>query len=246
MCWLIFLLAEKIDCVINGHCHHRSMEKVISKKIDDFLLTTKEAIQMQLQEVRDTPNVHQLWDYINHYDKMPVTANELTKKNYLDKLNQKIKNFIDVFKVQIKAKMSELDLNLVAFSQFIDTLPTLTLDADDVAKRKRQQNVIPDANRCLARLANQTQCTRKKVFTHNVCGTHLKNIPFGLIDNSVSVNLRQLDVSCIEIRGIVYFIDAYHNVYDPQAVLANQLNPPIIAKAVIGLDGDVHIPELCI
>jgi hypothetical protein len=33
-----------------------------------------------------------------------------------------------------------------------------------------------------------------------------------------------------EIKGIVYYVDANKNVYDPEDILANKINPRVIMK----------------
>jgi hypothetical protein len=52
-----------------------------------------------------------------------------------------------------------------------------------------------------------------------------------------------VEVTTIDIKGIIYYIDNTCHVYDPEDIVANNVNPKIIAKYV--KNGDVYsIPEL--
>ena len=53
----------------------------------------------------------------------------------------------------------------------------------------------------------------------------------------------KLEVSAIDIKGIVYYIDNNSNVYDTSDILANKKNPRVIAN--YERNGDEYvIPEL--
>ena len=64
---------------------------------------------------------------------------------------------------------------------------------------------------------------------HIYCGTHIKGIPHGEItDNTNNVTHKTRKVWAQEIKGIIYYIDNDNNVYKPQEILENKINPSII------------------
>ena len=116
---------------------------------------------------------------------------------------------------------------------------------EDFAKRKRVKNIVPTYERCSAKRANGEQCTRrKKDDTNAYCGTHCKGRPHGVINESTTVaTSRKIQVSAIDIKGIVYYLDDNGNVYDTEDILSNIKNPRVIAQ--YEKDGDKYsIPEL--
>lgn len=103
---------------------------------------------------------------------------------------------------------------------------------EDGTKRKRIKNVVPLFDRCVAKRANGEQCTRRKKEGEGYCGTHIKGRPHGCVnemDETVVTN-KKVEVWIQEIKGIVYYVDANKNVYDPEDILANKINPRIIMK----------------
>ncbi len=46
-----------------------------------------------------------------------------------------------------------------------------------------------------------------------------------------------------DIKGIIYYIDDQSNVYDPNDIMNNTVDPKIIAKYVVN-DGNYSIPSL--
>lgn len=104
--------------------------------------------------------------------------------------------------------------------------------SDEVSKRKRVKNVVPLFDRCIAKRANGEQCTRRKKEGEGYCGTHIKGRPHGCVNESVDqiITNKKVEVWIQEIKGIVYYVDANKNVYDPEDILANKINPRIIMK----------------
>ena len=106
------------------------------------------------------------------------------------------------------------------------------LCSDDLVKRKRVKNVVPLFDRCVAKRANGEQCTRRKKEGEGYCGTHTKGRPHGSV-NETSENVatnKKVEVWIQEIKGIIYYIDADNNVYDPEDILLNKINPKVIMK----------------
>ena len=112
------------------------------------------------------------------------------------------------------------------------------LDMSDMMKKKRTKNVVPMVDRCTAKCAGNEQCTRKKKNGSDVCGTHSKGIPHGVITETQQVSLKKLEVWTQDISGIMYYIDANGNIYKTEDVLKNKSNPAIYAKWK--KEGDVY------
>jgi hypothetical protein len=115
---------------------------------------------------------------------------------------------------------------------FLNNYNYLELTMDDFKKRKRVKNVIQDYCRCNAKKGNGNQCTRKKKDNIEFCGTHEKSRPYGTIENNGTVNpiINKIDIWYQEIKGIYYYIDQFNNVYLPEDILYNKVNPSVIAK----------------
>lgn len=113
-----------------------------------------------------------------------------------------------------------------------------SLDMSDIIKKKRTKNVVPMDDRCTAKCADNEQCTRKKKAGNDVCGTHRKGIPHGVITEKQPVSLKKSEVWTQDINGIMYYIDANENIYKTEDVLKNKTNPSIYAKWK--KDGDVY------
>ena len=75
------------------------------------------------------------------------------------------------------------------------------------------------------------------------CGTHVKGTPNGVFDKDVKQKptKRTIEVIVQDIKGIVYYIDNDHNVYNTEDVIANKENPRIIAKWEKTLRGEYEI-----
>jgi len=107
-----------------------------------------------------------------------------------------------------------------------------TVCGDDLVKRKRVKNSVPLFDRCIAKRANGEQCTRRKKEGEGYCGTHIKGRPHGSVNETAEnmVTNKKVEVWVQEIKGIVYYVDADKNVYDPEDILANKVNPRVIMK----------------
>jgi hypothetical protein len=164
------------------------------------------------------------------------------------RLNKNIENYIIAFKDSIKNKIIELNLDdkhkTNELLEFVYDYDRLILTKDDFAKRKRIKNTIPTLNRCNAKRANGEQCTRRKKKDCEFCGTHSKGTPHGLIktgENNDVVN-EKIEVFAEDIKGIIYYIDKYNNVYKTEDILKGKENPEIISKCV-KQNGVYTIPE---
>ena len=164
-------------------------------------------------------------------------------------INKKIANFLIKFKDDIKETINTLELDeqkAENMLKFIYDYERLSIDKSDLQKRKRVKNVVPTFERCRAKRANGEQCTRRKKTSHQLCGTHIKGTPHGMIELSEKVDeLKKISIWAQDIKGIIYYIDENHRVYDTKDVYENKINPRIIAKWEKNGDGEYILPEIC-
>ena len=165
------------------------------------------------------------------------------------RLNKRINDYIHEFKTELanQVKVSsgfETNLELQSVLNFVYNYDKFELNKDDFMKRKRVKNMVPVYERCCAKRANGEQCTRRKKDEFQYCGTHSKGTPHGIISDKEPVNTTtKIEVSAIDIKGIVYYLDQSGNVYDTEDIITNQKNPRVIAK--YEKNGDEYsIPEL--
>jgi hypothetical protein len=164
------------------------------------------------------------------------------------RLNKKAETYITTFKDDIIARATQLNLiNMDGCNQLIQYIydyNRLAFSKEDFQKRKRVKNFVPIYDRCCAKRATGEQCTRRKKDGIEYCGTHMKGTPHGIVDNQVEnkVTTQKMEVWAQDIQGIVYYVDNLNNVYLPEDIVINKINPKIIAKYV--KNGDQYsIPE---
>ena len=164
------------------------------------------------------------------------------------RLNKKLELWITGFKDNIREKANQIGISkndqTNQLIQYIYDYDRLTFEKEDFQKRKRVKNVVPFFDRCCAKRASNEQCTRRKKYGIEYCGTHMKGTPHGIVDsqNENKPNTQKIEVWAQDIQGIVYYIDKAYNVYQAEDIIINKLNPKIIAKYT--RNGDVYsIPE---
>ena len=152
------------------------------------------------------------------------------------RINKKIQLWTSDLKEKMKDKISnhsnihQKEANELI--QFLYDMDALCLSKEDFVKRKRTKNNIPHYDRCVAKKSNNEQCTRKKKDKEEYCGTHLKGLPHGIMNETNILDNKKVEVWAQDIHGILYYIDDKMNVYQTEDVLANKVNPKIIAKYV--------------
>ena len=150
------------------------------------------------------------------------------------RINKKIYNYIQNFKSDIVEKIKSDNTNIQAeVINYIYNYNKLEINNDDLTKRKRVKNTVPIFERCCAKRANGEQCTRRKKTNCNFCGTHSKGTPHGVINDTSDTNNEttiKKELSVVDIKGIVYYIDDEKNVYNTSDVLSNKENPRIVAN----------------
>ena len=120
----------------------------------------------------------------------------------------------------------------------------MTINLAQFTKKKRVRNVISTEDRCCAYRADKERCTRKKKEGHDVCGTHMKGVPHGMITNNETVqNSKKIDVWSRDIQGIVYYVDADNNVYNSSDILKNKQFPTIIGICRENMDGTYTLEQ---
>jgi hypothetical protein len=167
------------------------------------------------------------------------------------RLNMRIETYITTLKDDIRKKIIELGFEekpkTNELIEYVYEYERLILAKDDFAKRKRVKNAIPVSNRCHALRANGEQCTRQRKDNCEFCGTHSKGVPHGLLSQNglpTPPITQKLEVIAEEIKGIVYYVDQFKNVYKTEDILANKQNPEIIAKYEKNVSGCYSIPSL--
>jgi hypothetical protein len=167
------------------------------------------------------------------------------------RIAKKVNDYVHNFKTDIVSKINENNdtydegviNNLI---NYIYQHNNFELCKEDFMKRKRVKNMVPIYERCCAKRANGQQCTRRKKDELLYCGTHSKGTPHGVVnDNETVPTVTKIEVSAIDIKGIVYYLDNNGNVYDTGDIISNEKNPRIIAK--YEKNGEIYsIPSLFI
>jgi len=164
------------------------------------------------------------------------------------RLNKKIDVFIHGFKKDVCDKIQSNELlsnnqdDLLTILNYIYEYDSFELSKEDFMKRKRVKSTIPVYERCCAKRANNEQCTRRRQIECQFCGTHSKGTPHGIITDNEVPSTTKVEVSAIDIKGIVYYLDNNNNVYDMEDVMDMKHNPRVIAKYV-KQGNEYSIPE---
>jgi hypothetical protein len=150
------------------------------------------------------------------------------------KLNSKANVYFTEFKEHIVEAINSLKIEEKYKLPIITSVynyKRFEITKTDLQKRKRIKNSVPLHERCCALRASGEQCTRRKKEEQIFCGTHIKGTPHGVVDiNKEQPKITKIKVWQQDINGIIYFLDKNFNVYDPQDVQQNIMNPKIIAK----------------
>jgi hypothetical protein len=139
---------------------------------------------------------------------------------------QKVNTKLDSFKEQLLKDVEHKSPTEI-YKRIQDL--NLNLELSDLIKRKRINNTVPADMKCIAKAANNKQCSRRKKDGETCCGTHCKGVPHGYI-NMDSIKTYQKEVLREEINGILQYIDVDGNVYKMEDVLKKSVNPEIVAK----------------
>jgi len=168
-------------------------------------------------------------------------------------VNKKVETHLVEFKNSLKkwldeknAQINSSGINITSdFLQFVFDHNGLNFNKEDFQKRKRVKNLVPSHNRCIAKRANGEQCTRHKKGDENLCGTHVKGIPHGVLTSPaiIAIPTKKKEIWVQEIKGIDYHIDNENNVYKHEDIISNKQNPGVIAKWTLNEEGQYKIPD---
>jgi len=149
------------------------------------------------------------------------------------RVNKRIAEYVNEFKTKLKDFIHTKDEFPYKneFINFINGCERLELTNEDFMKRKRVKNIVPYYDRCCAKKADKTQCTRRKLKENDCCGTHCKSQPYGMITTTTEIlKTKKITIWAQDIHGIIYYLDDTNNVYDPADIVNGIKNPKIIAK----------------
>ena len=177
-------------------------------------------------------------------------------------ITQKLEKFQVQYKNDIKEWLTTHNATIVdsknpinnldsEFLKFIYDYNSMKMNETDFKKRKRIKNIVPQFELCIAKRANDEQCTRRKKTdgkykdepTH-FCGTHVKGTPHGIVTNEAEMQKpnNKVEVWVKDIKGINYYIDEHYNVYKPEDIIANKTSPAVIALWALSPTGTYTIP----
>ena len=122
------------------------------------------------------------------------------------------------------------DKERVSCCNRINNFEDLVFTEEDISKKKRMKTFVPQYERCVGKKANGDRCTRRKKPGEDLCGTHMKGVPHGVMSDVKNKSIKKVTVYAKEIQGIVYYIDSNNNVYDTEDVYQNRHNPRVVAK----------------
>ena len=163
------------------------------------------------------------------------------------KVSKKIDSFLREYKLNIAKKINELKLNehpqINELITYIYEYENLIISNEDVTRKKRIKNTVPQFERCTAKRSNGEQCTRRRKDDECFCGTHIKGTPHGIINQETSENeqYKKVSVWIQEISGISYYIDNNYNVYNMEDIIQSKMNPRVIYKWKKSDDNDYEI-----
>ena len=152
------------------------------------------------------------------------------------KLNKKVDAYLREYKMNIAKKINTLSLNnnetVKELMDYIYNYENLVISNDDVTRKKRIKNTVPQYERCIAKRSTGEQCTRRRKDDHMFCGTHIKGTPHGVIsdDHQCQETVKKVNVWIQEISGISYYIDDNFNVYNMEDIIQNKVNPRVVYK----------------
>ena len=165
--------------------------------------------------------------------------NRIKKKvnNYQMEFKESIKKWIEDNNIIINDK----DNNIINsdFIKYIYDYNKFDLTKDDLKKKKNSKSSISQFERCCAKKANNTQCSRRKKNNSEYCGTHINGTPYGLYNDSENNNkIKKLEIWVQDINGIQYYLDENNNIYYPEDIISNSKNPRIVKRWFLDTEGN--------
>jgi hypothetical protein len=164
------------------------------------------------------------------------------------RVNKAIQSYVTSFKDDIRNKAAALrfedNTKINDLIEFVYDYERLSIPKDTIEKTKRPKLSVQQGQRCIAKRANDEQCTRRRKEGCDLCGTHFKGVPYGVIKPNEETNVcnKTLSVFAQDICGIVYYIDDKKNVYKTEDIISGKENPQIVAKWAM-VDNIYTIPD---
>jgi hypothetical protein len=148
--------------------------------------------------------------------------------------NKEINEFIKNYLSEMVSQLGEKNITEKVSKYVISTPPNYVLPEhlQIIQKKKRNKQIVPDVERCMAKRANGERCTRRHRDDSHYCGTHHESRPHGEIqaDGDEAALTKKLLIHTQEINGIIYYIDNEFNIYNTMDVLKGSTSPAIIGK----------------
>ena len=154
------------------------------------------------------------------------------------KIDDQVNNYILKFKEHVRRGILEQSNTQNEIVEDILKFEEFKFDISSINKKRRVRNVIPNDDRCIAYRADKDRCTRKKKDGCDVCGTHMKGTPHGVINSTdVKVNIKKIEIFTQDIGGIIYYVDNDKNIYSSNDIMKNVNIPSVIGKYTIDANG---------
>jgi hypothetical protein len=182
-----------------------------------------------------------------------------TPQQYFVQFKENIqKKVVELSFQQEKDKIQELLEYVYEYSSYPFELPSPASNTTHPSTKphtpkKRVKPPVTQENRCRAKLSNGGQCSRQRLKEGQLCGSHHKVQPYGLVTvcsttfskNNKEQELNSHEVFAVEIQGLVYYVDHVGNVFHTEDVMNDVPNPAIIAQYVKTPTG-YSIPSLAL
>ena len=158
------------------------------------------------------------------------------------KIDEQVNTYITRFKEHVRREILDNSNTANKTVEEIFKFDDFKFDISSINKKKRVRNVIPNDERCIAYRADKDRCTRKKKDGCDVCGTHMKGTPHGVINSTdVKVNIKKIEIFTQDIGGIIYYVDNDKNVYSSNDIMKNVNIPSVIGKYTIDANGGYNL-----
>lgn len=155
--------------------------------------------------------------------------------NIVNRHNLTFKSNLKDWFTNNKSKIVDEEGNDVTnkFIQHMFDFPSLELTSNDFKRRERSESNVADCDRCLALKSNGARCSRRKKNIDGkimgYCGTHLKGISNGSVEETNIVQKEKIQIWIQEINGIIRHIDDKGNIYKTDDIIDRVDSPRIIA-----------------
>ena len=158
------------------------------------------------------------------------------------KIDEQVNTYITRFKEHVRREILDNSNTANKTVEEIFKFDDFKFDISSINKKKRVRNVIPNDERCIAYRADKDRCTRKKKDGCDVCGTHMKGTPHGVINSTdIKVNIKKIEIFTQDIGGIIYYVDNDKNVYSSNDIMKNVNIPSVIGKYTIDVNGGYNL-----